>query len=83
MVASQPRSFEEPRTEPRGVAAFLRVDPLLLLAAVALIAASILTLAETSTNDRPGDPNFFIIRQSIYAVLGLALMLALDRKSVV
>lgn len=79
MVATSPRSFEEPQAEPRGVAAFLRVDPLLLLAAVALIAASILTLAETSTNDRPGDPNFFVIRQSIYAVLGLTLMLALAR----
>ena len=47
------------------------MDPLLLLAAVALAAFSIFTLAEATLHDVPGSPYYYVERQSIYAGLGL------------
>jgi len=47
------------------------MDPLLLLAAVALAAFSIFTLAEATPHDVPGSPYYYVERQSIYAGLGL------------
>jgi rod shape determining protein RodA len=47
------------------------MDPLLLLAAVALAGFSIFTLAEATLHDVPGSPYYYVERQSIYAGLGL------------
>lgn len=55
------------------------MDPLLTIAALGLIAFSIVTLAATTEGEIPDEPLFFVIRQSIYAVIGIALMLALTR----
>ena len=55
------------------------MDPLLTIAALGLIAFSIFTLAATTEGEIPDEPLFFVIRQSIYAVIGIALMLALTR----
>jgi rod shape determining protein RodA len=55
------------------------MDPLMLVSVVALIVYSVVTLAVTTKGDIPGDPYFYVIRQSIYAVLGIAAMLALTR----
>jgi rod shape determining protein RodA len=79
MATARARRFD-PR--PAGVAEWTRVahmDLPLLLGAVAVIAFSIFTLALTTQDDVAGDPYFFVIRQSIYAVLGIALMLAVAR----
>ncbi len=62
-----------------AVPRFVRMDMLLLLAAVALIATSIYTIASATKGDIPGDPNFFVYRQTAYAVVGLVLMLVLSR----
>jgi rod shape determining protein RodA len=75
-----PRRFE-PRGEVKlaerlGLA---HMDPLLSVAAVGLIVFSVVTLAATTEGDVPGEPLYFVIRQSIYAVLGIALMLAITR----
>jgi rod shape determining protein RodA len=75
-----PRPFDERRAE--GAAqrtGLLRLDPLLLLATVGLIAFSIFTLKEVTGGDIPHDPYFYVFRQSIYAVIGIALMLAIAR----
>ena len=66
----------EPRGERRGIG---HLDPLLLVAAIGLIAFSVLTLALTTQGDVPGDPYYYAIRQAIYGVIGIALMLALAR----
>jgi hypothetical protein len=58
---------------------FLRIDPYTAGAAIALIVTSVVVLALTTKGDVPGDPYFYVIRQSIYAVVGIALMLALTR----
>jgi rod shape determining protein RodA len=75
----RPRPFETQRpglAERLGVA---HIDPLLTLAAVGLIVFSVVTLAVTTKGDVPDNPFFYVIRQSIYAVIGIAAMLALTR----
>ncbi|HEY8639984.1 MAG TPA: hypothetical protein VIL53_05710, partial [Solirubrobacterales bacterium] len=68
------RSRPVPFSTRPGIAERLGIpylDPLLLLAAVALAGFSILTLAEATLHDVPGSPYYYVERQSIYAGLGL------------
>jgi rod shape determining protein RodA len=74
MAAAAPvQEFHE--TRPR----VLRVDPLLLLATLGLVAASIYTIHTATHGDRPADPNYFMNRQIAYMAVGLVLMFALTR----
>jgi rod shape determining protein RodA len=57
----------------------LRIDPLMLLATVGLIAASIYVIATATQDDRVGDPNYFVYRQAAYAGVGFVLMLLMTR----
>ena len=57
----------------------LRIDLLLFLAAVGLIACSIYTLGTATQDDVPGSPYHYVIRQSVYGAVGIALMLGLAR----
>jgi len=57
----------------------VRLDPLLLVATVALLFCSIYTLYTATGDDVEGSPLFYVIRQSIYAVVGIGLMLAIAR----
>jgi rod shape determining protein RodA len=56
-----------------------RMDGVLLGAAVGLIAFSVFTLATSTRGEIAGRPHFFVERQSLYAVLGVALMVGLSR----
>lgn len=77
-VTPRPRPFDRaPGLGERTGLAYL--DVLLVLAAVGVVVLSILTLAESTRGDVAGNPYFFVIRQSIYAVIGIAAMLALTR----
>jgi rod shape determining protein RodA len=58
---------------------FLRIDPLMLLATIGLIAASLYTLASATQDDIRGDPNYFVYRQAAYAGIGFVLMLLITR----
>lgn len=58
---------------------FLRMDPYLAFGAIALIVTSVLVLAFTTKGDVAGNPYYYVIRQSIYGVVGVALMFALAR----
>ncbi len=51
----------------------------MLAAAVGLIGFSIFTLFESTGEDIPGDPLYFVLRQTVYAVIGIALMFAVAR----
>ena len=62
--------FSEPR------ARILRLDFLLLIATLGLIAFSIVTL-NASTSDIGPAPHYFASRQGIYAIVGLILMIVL------
>ena len=57
----------------------LPLDPLLLLATLGLMAASLYTVANATQTDIPGDPSYFLKRQAIYMGVGLLLMLAISR----
>jgi len=59
-----------------GVAYF---DGWMLAAAVGLIAFSVFTLAVATPDAIQGQPLYFAIRQSLYAAVGVALMLAVAR----
>ena len=80
MTATRLRTFADERQvgliERTG---FLRIDPYTALAAIGLIAVSLVVLALTTKGDVAGNPYYYVIRQSIYAVIGIALMFALAR----
>jgi rod shape determining protein RodA len=57
----------------------MRLDPLLLLATLGLIAAGVYSVHEATVNDVAGDPNYFMYRQLGYAGVGLVLMYLLSR----
>jgi rod shape determining protein RodA len=57
----------------------LRIDPLMLLATLGLIAASIYTVGSATQDDIQGDPNYFVYRQAAYAGVGFVLMLLITR----
>jgi len=70
-------SVRDFRDQPR-VPVF-RLDPLLLLATLALIACSLYTIATATTGDIDGSPYYFLTRQSAYFGVGLVLMLIVSR----
>jgi rod shape determining protein RodA len=57
---------------------FFRLDPTLLLTTLALIAVSLVVLDGMSSGST-GGPDYLVVRQAAYAVLGLGLMLVLAR----
>ncbi len=58
---------------------FPLIDPLLLLAAVGLVACSLATLTGATSHRVAGHPLYYVERQAIFAGVGLALALALSR----
>ena len=57
----------------------LRLDPLLLIAALGLCACSIIAIKGATADDVPGSPLHYVIRQSIYVGVGLLLMYGVSR----
>jgi rod shape determining protein RodA len=55
------------------------IDGVLLASAVGLIAFSVFTLASATSDDIPGQPLYFVIRQAAYGLIGIALMFAVVR----
>jgi len=62
-----------------GAPRVLRFDPLLALAAIGLVACSVYTLKTATVDDIPGSPNHYVIRQAIYAGVGIVVMLLVAR----
>ncbi|HWK26997.1 MAG TPA: rod shape-determining protein RodA [Solirubrobacter sp.] len=56
-----------------------RLDPLLLLASLGLVACSLIVLRGATRDDIQGDPTYFVKRQAIYALVGLVLMYGVSR----
>jgi rod shape determining protein RodA len=65
-----------PVTRPRTLVAF---DPLLMLAALGLIACSLVTLKGATRTTMAGQPMYYVEHQAIYAALGLIAALILTR----
>jgi rod shape determining protein RodA len=76
---AHPRPFAKRHEEGMLERAFGGLDLPLVAAAIGILAFSAYTLAVTTKGDVAGDPYFFVIRQCIYAVIGLGLMFALAR----
>jgi rod shape determining protein RodA len=55
-------------------AALARLDWVLLAAVVAVTAFGLFVIREATRSDVPGDPDFFLMRQSLYVLLGVLLM---------
>jgi rod shape determining protein RodA len=73
MAATPVQDFSPPA--PR----LLRIDPLLLLATIALAAASVYSVRAGTGNEVPGQPNYYMYRQLVYVSVGIVLMLLLTR----
>ncbi len=73
----QPASEPPPPLVPREW--HLRLDPLLLLASLGLVATSLVALNGATQSDITGDPNYYVHRQAAYAAVGLVLMYAVSR----
>jgi len=57
----------------------LRLDPLLLLAALGLVVCSCVALKGATADDVAGDPLYYVERQVAYGVVGVLLMYGLSR----
>jgi rod shape determining protein RodA len=73
----QPASEPPPPLVPREWR--LRLDPLLLLASLGLVACSLISLKGATQNDIPGSPHFYVLRQGIFAGIGVVLMYGVSR----
>jgi rod shape determining protein RodA len=73
----QPASEPPPPLVPREWR--LRLDPLLLLATLGIVAVSLIALDGATRSDIEGDPNYYVHRQAAYAAVGLVLMYAVSR----
>jgi rod shape determining protein RodA len=73
----QPASEPPPPLVPREW--HLRLDPLLLLATLGLVAGSLIALNGATQNDVAGEPHYYVYRQAAYAGIGLILMYAVSR----
>ncbi|GAC1319959.1 MAG: rod shape-determining protein RodA [Thermoleophilaceae bacterium] len=71
------KGFRETTTRQGVGSPLLRLDPLLLVAAVGLIVASVYIVGSATQNDIAGDPHHYLVRQAIYGGAGLILMVGL------
>ena len=62
-----------------SAARIVRIDVLLLLAVLGLMACSIYTIGTATQDDVEGSPHYYVLRQSIYAGVGITLMLLVAR----
>jgi len=60
-------------------AALAGLDLVLLAAALGLVAVSVYTLTMATQDDVPGSPLYYVLRQAVYGVVGLGLMLLVAR----
>jgi rod shape determining protein RodA len=54
------------------------LDRVMLAATIGLVACSVLTLATATRHDVPGEPLYFALRQGLYALAGLGLLIAVS-----
>src|SRR2546421_4460602 len=72
------KEFHEPRA--RAFSSPLwRLDPLLLLASLGLIAVGVYVVGTATQDDIPGDAHYYLVRQAAYGIVGVVLMFVLAR----
>jgi rod shape determining protein RodA len=75
-LGEQVQRFRDPDRPRSGL---LKIDPLLFIATIGLIGCSIFVVGKATQDDIPGDPNYYEMRQAIYAAVGIVLMLLVAR----
>jgi rod shape determining protein RodA len=79
MEAAKPSlTFAPQRSRVAEMLNLRNLDGLMLAAAVGLIAFSVFTLESASRHEIAADPTYFVVRQSLYGVIGIALMIAIS-----
>ncbi len=79
MEAAKPSlTFAPQRSRILEVLNLRNLDGIMLAASVGLIAFSVFTLESASRHEVAADPLYFVVRQSLYGVLGIALMVAVS-----
>ena len=66
-------------SRPRFGMWWLQLDPLLMVATLALIALGAYVVGTATHDDIPGNPDYYLTRQIAYGVVGALLMLLLAR----
>src|ERR687897_222282 len=79
MEAARPLTLPGRRTAVGARFNLAYFDGVMMAAALGLIAFSIFTLAAATADDIPGSPLYFVLRQGVYALIGLVLMFAVAR----
>ncbi len=79
MEAAKPPLTIAPRRPLAERLGLTGVDGIMMGAAIGLIAFSVFTLATSTENEIAGRPLYFVERQALYALVGVALMLAISR----
>ena len=79
MEAAKPSLTIAPRRSLIERLSLTGIDGVMLGAAVGLIAFSVFTLATSTRDEIAGRPMYFVERQVFYAVVGIAMMVALSR----
>jgi rod shape determining protein RodA len=79
MEAAKPALTIAPRRRLVERLSLTGIDGVMLGAAAGLIAFSIFTLATSTRSEIDGRPLYFVERQSLYAIFGIALMVAISR----
>ena len=57
----------------------LRLDPLLLLATLGIVACSLIAIKGATADDVAGQPHYYLERQAVYAGVGILLMYGVSR----
>jgi rod shape determining protein RodA len=79
MEAAKPSLTIAPRRSLAERLSLTGIDCVMLAAAIGLIAFSVFTLATSTRGEIAGRPLYFVERQALYAVVGIALMIAISR----
>ena len=79
MEAAKPSLTITPRRSLAERLSLARIDGVMLGAALGLVAFSVFTLATSTRQEVAGNPHYFVERQALYGLVGLALMLAVSR----
>src|SRR3954447_12654728 len=79
MEAAKPSLTIAPRRSLAERLSLTGIDGVMLGAAVGLIAFSVFTLATSTRHEIAADPLYFVERQVLYGVLGIAVMIAVSR----
>ena len=83
MEAAKPSlTFAPQRSRVLEVLNLRNLDGIMLAASIGLIAFSVFTLQSASRHEVAADPRYFVVRQAVYAVAGLVLLMGAATASV-